>query len=267
MEPLIAAALIGAASQTGATLNQATMPRRQYKWNKRAAEDANRMNRENQQWLLEQQLNIQREQRAYDSPQAQMQRYIEAGLNPNLIYGNGSSAGSAFPIDAGSVAPVRIDPPGAANIDVGGGIIRSTQALLDAHLKDAKIGETLMREQYLAIQGEIAKTNPMLDPKVAESVYREISATATLKAGEAQVWMKPDQSGVNKVLRKVEAQVSEMENRLGLQTTDQQIRNRILESKEFENAIKEINLKWLQDSEMTPEHIRQGLMLILQRML
>lgn len=31
----------------------------------------------------------------YNSPAAQMQRYIDAGLNPNLIYGSGASAGTA----------------------------------------------------------------------------------------------------------------------------------------------------------------------------
>ncbi|WNK13163.1 MAG: DNA pilot protein [Microvirus sp.] len=38
-------------------------------------------------------------QNAYNAPSAQMQRYKDAGLNPNLIYGNGaSSAGIASPI-------------------------------------------------------------------------------------------------------------------------------------------------------------------------
>ena len=32
------------------------------------------------------------EQNAYNSPVQQMARYQEAGLNPNLIYGNGSSS-------------------------------------------------------------------------------------------------------------------------------------------------------------------------------
>lgn len=42
-------------------------------------------------------LNMQawREQMAYNSPAAQMQRLVEAGLNPNLVYGNGNVANQA----------------------------------------------------------------------------------------------------------------------------------------------------------------------------
>ena len=38
-------------------------------------------------------------QNAYNTPAAQMQRYKDAGLNPNLIYGQGNS-GNAQPISA-----------------------------------------------------------------------------------------------------------------------------------------------------------------------
>ena len=42
-------------------------------------------------------LNMQawREQMAYNTPAAQMQRLVEAGLNPNLVYGNGNVANQA----------------------------------------------------------------------------------------------------------------------------------------------------------------------------
>lgn len=46
-------------------------------------------------------------QNAYNSPSAQMERYQEAGLNPNLIYGNGASAGNAS--SAPSYNAPRID--------------------------------------------------------------------------------------------------------------------------------------------------------------
>lgn len=35
---------------------------------------------------------------AYNSPKAQMQRFVDAGLNPNLIYGQGSSGNSSSPV-------------------------------------------------------------------------------------------------------------------------------------------------------------------------
>lgn len=51
----------------------------------------------------------------YNSPQEQMRRLKEAGLNPNLVYGSGAVGNSASPIrssSAGSpnLSPIRVDP-------------------------------------------------------------------------------------------------------------------------------------------------------------
>lgn len=40
-------------------------------------------------------INMWNKQNAYNTPSAQMQRYIDAGLNPNLIYGQGSSGNAS----------------------------------------------------------------------------------------------------------------------------------------------------------------------------
>ena len=48
----------------------------------------------------------------YNSPEAQMQRYLDAGLNPNLVYGAGASSGNAgnigTPTVGGQVSPTDI---------------------------------------------------------------------------------------------------------------------------------------------------------------
>ena len=55
----------------------------------------NRANMKLAQYGYEQERQMIAEQNAYNSPVEQMKRYQEAGLNPNLIYGNGvSSAGN-----------------------------------------------------------------------------------------------------------------------------------------------------------------------------
>jgi len=56
-----------------------------------------RAQRRAQEWNLQQ----WHRQNAYNSPQAQMQRFKDAGLNPNLIYGRGNSG------NAGAVAPAK----------------------------------------------------------------------------------------------------------------------------------------------------------------
>lgn len=271
MEPISAALLaMSAASGIGNTVMQATQPRRQYKWNKKAMHDQNALNRENAEWALAKQRELQAEAREYDSPQAQMQRYIEAGLNPNLIYGSGASSGGAFPVDFGGVAPARLEAPDASLQlpDLAGSFIRNAQAINSANLTEAKTQESLMKQQSIAIQNEIAKANPMLRPEVAASVADMMERTASKKALENWAWTQIGEGDTKaRVWRKVEADLEAAVQRLGLNTKDLAIKNQILQSKEFENVIKEINAKWMQDKEITPEHIRQGLMLILSRML
>lgn len=225
-------------------------PRRQYKWNKRAAQDTYEMNRK-----------IQEEQRAYDAPKAQMSRYLEAGLNPNMIYGGGSaSAGGAFPFS------YKVEPPSARYPDVGQAYLQASQLSAQTDYTQARTSESYVNQALKEIQTDIAKTNPMLQPWVAEWVATSMSETARLKALESRQWMS-SQDGQRRYAQKIEAEIDAMTQKLGLNTADLAIKNRILESKEFENAVKQIQAEWLKDGNMTPEHIRQGMMLILGKML
>lgn len=63
-----------------------------YLFNKKLAEQQNQYN-----------LDMWKMQAEYNSPQAQMQRFSEAGLNPNLIYGQGSNGNMAN-------APQKVTP-------------------------------------------------------------------------------------------------------------------------------------------------------------
>lgn len=63
-------------------------------------------------------------QNEYNSPEAQMDRYRQAGLNPNLIYGNGvSSAGNA-----GSMAEFRAQPVGTSDLLAAANAISTIKA-------------------------------------------------------------------------------------------------------------------------------------------
>lgn len=248
-------------------------PRRQYKWNKRAAEDSNRMNRANAEWALEQNRRIQQEQRLYDSPQAQMERYKAAGLNPHLIYGSSGSAGSAFPISAPGIAPSRVDAPAASYPDVAGSFLQAGQTIANTQLAEQRQVESEHRTALMEIQTDIAKTNPMLDPSVYKSLTESMKAVAEAKEAEAKTtWMirekTTDTSWERYTLgaKKIEAETEALIQKLGLNNADLKIRNQIFESKEFENAIKEVQMKWIRDGELTSQHIWQGLMIILSRM-
>ena len=71
------------------------------------------------------------EQNAYNSPIQQMARYQEAGLNPNLIYGN---------IDSGNQSGIaKYDAPTMQAPQVDGNILSGMQLMLAARENDAKV--------------------------------------------------------------------------------------------------------------------------------
>lgn len=107
------AALIAAGAQLASTSVNAM-----------SAADTNKKQRQWQEKMYQQQrtdnLAQWKMQNEYNSPQAQMARYQEAGLNPNLIYGTGSaSAGNSSAIPTSSPGTYN---PKAPQIDLGSGI-------------------------------------------------------------------------------------------------------------------------------------------------
>lgn len=205
-------------------------------------------------------LELMEYQNAYNSPDAQMQRFKDAGLNPNLIYGQGNAGNMS---SAPQYPDVTSHTPDYSTI-----VPSAIQAYQQARMTDAKTGEAYMNIQAKQVQTEIAKTNPMLKPHVAAWVSDSMEELAKLKTLESRQWMTQEQGGnIMKFQSKINSEVEALSQRLGLNTTDLAIKNRILESKEFENAIKQLQVNWLKDGDFTPEHIRQGLMLLLSKML
>lgn len=243
-------------------------PRRQYKWNKRAAEDSNQMNRDNAIWALEENKKIQNEQRVYDSPEAQMARYKAAGLNPHLIYGSGTSAGSAFPISTQGIAPSRIDAPSASYPDIAGSFMSAGQSLAQTGLTQQKTQESQQKTALMEIQTDIAKTNPMLNENVYKGTIYMMEQVALQKAQDARFLASyaNREDAYTRGEQKIQSSVDAMMKGLDIQNQDLEIKNKIFESKEYQNALLKIQKAWLEDGDISPEHIRQGLMLILGRM-
>lgn len=123
------------------------------------AASANRTNRELAQEQAQFNLQNQIDQRnfdlemweranAYNSPQAQMARFAEAGLNPHLIYGKGT-AGNATPLRSPDVKPyTRAEAKSVTNgIDVFGDFMRFKQ--LDVQTDNLKAQEELIKQDAL----------------------------------------------------------------------------------------------------------------------
>lgn len=244
--------------------------KRQYKYNQKAAQEQNRMNRENAEWTLEANRKLLREQLEYDSPANQMARFKAAGLNPHLIYGQGSSGNQGNPISIGNMPGANMGSVDASIPNYAATYLGATQAMASMQLTNAKEIESYASTQAKQMQTEIARTNPMLKPEVSEWVSASMLEGARLKAMENRflLHMNPDETlSETRFGRKIMAEIESMEQRLGLNTQDLKIRNQILESKAYENALKEIQVKWMKDSEVTPEHFRQALMLLLGKMI
>lgn len=96
--------------------------KKQLKANKELAQYQFDLNR--QQWEAENE---------YNSPKAQMQRLKEAGLNPNLVYGNGSVSGNT------TTAGPRYDAPKAErNMEKMSGLLSFFSAYQDLRAKKAQ---------------------------------------------------------------------------------------------------------------------------------
>lgn len=113
--------------------------------------------REQATTAFERQNQLLDKQNAYNDPKAQMQRYVDAGLNPNLIYGTPNLSAAVPSVATGSpgnsIAP-QIDPSQFANIkqtekSADLTVAQFREILGDTPLSKAKIEETLAHAEYL----------------------------------------------------------------------------------------------------------------------
>ena len=112
--------------------------------------------REMQQWERENQANLDfwNMQNAYNSPQAQMERYQAAGLNPNLIYGQSNTADQ---VTAASSPNYQATPMQAEQMQGGSGVG-----------DNLSIGDPVM-EYYKILQMQQSLENAEKQGKVLDS--------------------------------------------------------------------------------------------------
>ncbi len=148
-----------------------------YYWNRKNMDYQNDLLLKN--WYL---------QNAYNSPAAQMQRFREAGLNPNLIYGQTNMAGSVgTPSAGGSASPI------AGNILMRDQIrnMRAQNENLVAQNDNLHSQNVLTREQArsLKIQNDLAeKAGQFADsPAWLRAVIRTFTPQEMWKGNELSI--------------------------------------------------------------------------------
>lgn len=132
---------------------------------------ANHQNKLNEQAWMQQQ--------EYNSPANQMARYKAAGLNPNLIYGQGTSGNA-------SSAPVLTSPLAAAGKDLVKNSLNSSKLFSQIELNATQIQKQQQTIENLKTQLELTKTKTDMNeiinrylPDVKESeIYSRNSGAA-----------------------------------------------------------------------------------------
>lgn len=116
---------------------------------------ANKANRSLAEYSYEQQKQMIREQNEYNSPKSQMERYLEAGLNPNLIYGDGSSMSGNQQGIAKYEAPTMLAPRLSPSEDLARfAQIAINQAMSKADLDLKHQQFENLKEQQFAIRAQ-----------------------------------------------------------------------------------------------------------------
>lgn len=208
----------------------------------------------------------------YNTPKNQMARFAEAGLNPNLVYGQGSAGN----MESAPRYP-DIKPPDfqGAMSNIGTQFQQTRLMSAQADLVTQKVEESGVKQDLMRAQTALTTANPYLNKGYVESLVLNLQSVAKIKEQQAsflteQVWT---QTGDKEVTRqsngftKMQLELDTLAQRFKLGQQDSKIKSEIIQSKEFQNALQEIQLKWMKDGEITPQHIYMGIMLLLQKMM
>lgn len=166
----------------------ASMNRRTRKWN----EEQYRKQRENalSDW------NMQNE---YNSPQAQMERLRKAGLNPNLVYGNGATATSEAPPRQTDIKPWTPHAPQIDSNMVGDIVNR----YYDVRIKEATYDN--LRTQNTVLTNEAVLKDAQTTATLKQAGYTDAQIAALLQETGFRGSLNPislqaAEAGVNKTL-------------------------------------------------------------------
>lgn len=171
-----------------AAFNEHTLPRIKGTDNRASAlaqRDTNIANMDIAQWQYQAALEQWQRENEYNSPAAQMQRYMDAGLNPNLIYGQQNlSAGSPLPSAPTAQAPKMMNTRTQRAMAKLNAVTGATQQLMSL------IGGYQTMQQRIA-QTDLIKANTKLVlQNAANAEDKGILQGFAIKQAMADTFMK-----------------------------------------------------------------------------
>jgi len=211
-------------------------------------------------------------QNAYNTPQAQMTRYQQAGLNPNLIYGQGNPGNQSSSLQ---YPQQRSVDQGAALSAIGPNFLNAMMTQSQVQAIDAKTRDTYVVTRLHELQNQVLARNPALQDSGFEAIISSLISSAEIKASESKIKgqearllttqdMKTGlQYGEQMFLRQMDL----LDQKFNLSGLDAKIKAQVIGSKEFQNELLRIQSEWMKDGAITPQHIYNFVQILLMKLL
>lgn len=182
--PLLESAIIGGATALGSGINAWQTGRMNKKSRAFATQMYERQKYDN--------LGFWNMQNEYNSPAAQMQRFKDAGLNPNLIYGQQNTAG---PLTSPDVQKPQFETPRYGDA-VSGGALATIDAMYNLEMKQAqtdnmKLQSDVIRQEAALKAGQVLDVGASYKRKMFDLDFEsELRSTSVDARKEALRQMK-----------------------------------------------------------------------------
>lgn len=197
---------------------------------------------------------------AYNSPASQMARFKAAGLNPNLIYGQGTPG-----ITSGSAvqASGNVSKP-----DVMGKLIESVALGKELELKDAQIEQVKANTRFIETRTGSEDWKQKLSEQEWYYLEQNFPELMDKIKRENRIGQATEQDTVQKVkadaIRASQLISTELMHQK-LMEQDGKIKTEVLKGKDLQNAILEMQKKFVTSGEMNAQHFWQAIMMILSK--
>lgn len=145
-------------------LSSALNAKRNWKYQKKAMELQNQYNIDAAKRSFDYQIQAWNMENEYNTPAAQMSRFSDAGLNPNLIYGNSNTGGSLSGATVNGSSLPHVDSKGDSTFSLLDGLRAIQQIVLqkkqiDSIDRDIKYRDTQTKEIEQRILESIERAN------------------------------------------------------------------------------------------------------------
>lgn len=200
----------------------------------------------------------------WNSPVQQRKRMEDAGFNPNAIFDQVTPGN----MEATPRYPDIQNPDFSYLGNLGSRLMEGRLMAAQTDLLNTKNAESGVKQELAKAQTALAKANPYMNKAYVDSMVTTMEATARMKEQQRNFMLSyPEGTDVSRGMQKMQQELDLLVQRFKLGDADAKIKAQIITGKEFQNAISEIQKKWMADGEITPQHIYMGIMLLLQKLM